>query len=208
MGIKIKLSLLFIFTLIINACLPRPEAELQRTQTSITLKGKIENSRGLPASRTAIYIEQSNSPEVLSAEDGSFYISLDAHKIAELRLQYGIKNKNIRLYFVQSDGLTESTMIPCINFFDLGVQDLGLVQLSVDRTVKGRVLAMSTPEGMLKPVKDARVKIGREEVLSNENGEFSTKIASNVSLPILIERTAYVQSQANWTYNSEDPCRD
>ncbi|HYX33123.1 MAG TPA: hypothetical protein VE954_08395 [Oligoflexus sp.] len=183
----------FLFSLwIVTGCLPQPSSDVQKARPELTIKGRILHSSESLSGRTAVYLEQNSAPEALSADDGSFDLTLDTERLAALRLQYGLQNSRLHLYFVPENADPESAVIDSINLESRGEMDLGNVLMQPNTTVTGRVVAYGAP------VPEARVRLGRQELITAEDGSFSADVPAQLSTPLLVEKRGFVQTKGTW----------
>ena len=190
----LRLSPMLFGFLLVTACLAHPTSESKKNSPSLLVKGRSQTSTGLPAGKTAIFIEQTPAPEVITADDGSFEFTLDAARLEQLRLLYGLQKTMLRLYFVNESDKTESAVITTLNIQDRGEINFAPIQLQPETLVTGRVLIGSSQE----VVKNARVKLGRKEVYTDADGKFSGFIPQFYTTPVMIEKKGFVQTLGVW----------
>lgn len=183
----------FLFSLLLTTgCLPQPESDVQKAKPELIIRGRVLHSSELFAGPTAIYVEQSAAPETLSAEDGSFVFTFDADRLDALRLQYGLQNPRVHLYFVSESANPESAVVDFINIKYRGEMDLGEVQLQTETPVSGRVVAYGSA------VPEARVLLGRKELFTAADGTFSATVPASMTTPLLVEKKGFVQTKGTW----------
>jgi hypothetical protein len=187
------MKLWFLFSLwLFTSCLPQPDSEVTKAQPELTVQG-----RALPATATlsgniGVYIELERMPEAITREDGSFAFTLDGDRLDALRLQYGLQDPRLHLYFVSESGFAESAVLDVLNIQSRGLMDLGDVLLQADTTVSGRVMAAGTP------IADAVVRLGRQAVLTAVDGTFSATVPEQLATPLLVEKRGFVQTKGTW----------
>jgi hypothetical protein len=183
----------FLFSLLLaSGCLPQPSSEMQKARPELLIQGRVLHSNEAFSGPTAIYVERSANPETFSAEDGSFSFSFDADRLELLRLKYGLNNQFLQLYFVSANGYPESAVKGMIDIKARGEMNLGEVQLGLESPIIGRVVAYGAG------VADARVLIGRQELITAADGTFTAMIPEQSSTPLVIEKSGFVQTNGNW----------
>ncbi|WP_141735288.1 carboxypeptidase-like regulatory domain-containing protein [Oligoflexus tunisiensis] len=183
----------FLFSLwLVTGCLPQPDSEVTKAQPELVVQGRAMPGLATLSGNIGVYIEQDRMPEAITREDGSFAFSLDGERLEALRLQYGLQDPRLHLYFVSESGFAESAVLDVLNIQSRGVMDLGDVVLQPDTTVNGRVVASGAP------VADARVRLGRQEVFTAVDGTFSATVPAQLSTPLLVEKRGFVQTKGTW----------
>ncbi len=190
----LRLSPMLFGCLLMTACLAHPTSESKKNPSSLLVKGRSLTSTGLAAGKTAIFIEQTPAPEAISADDGSFEFTLDAARLEQLRLQYGLQKTMLRLYLVNESDHTESAVITSLSSQDRGEVSFAPIQLQPETLVTGRVLIGKSQELVM----NARVKLGRKEVYTDADGTFSGFIPQFYTTPVLIEKKGFVQTLGVW----------
>jgi hypothetical protein len=189
----------FLFSLIyVTACLPQPRSDVQKAKAELQIQGRILHASETLGGSTAIYIEQEGAAEALSADDGSFDFALDADRLEDLRLRYGLQDTRLHLYFVSESGNPESAVLDVLNIKYRGIMDVGEVQLQVETTVNGRVVASGSP------IAEARVRLGRNEVLTAVDGSFSMNVPEGLATPLLVEKRGFVQTRGTWLPSGQE----
>jgi hypothetical protein len=183
----------FLFSLFcVTACLPQPKSDVQKAKAELIVQGRILHSSETLGGSTAVYIEQQPTAEAITADDGSFAFALDDERLDALRLQYGLQDSLLHLYFVSESGNSESAVLHVLNIQNRGEMNLGDIQLQEETAVAGRVVAYGSP------VADARVRLGRKEILTAADGSFSSTLPSRFATPLLIESKGFVQTRGTW----------
>ncbi len=183
----------FLFSLLsVTACLPQPKSDVQKAKAELVIQGRILHSSETLSGNTAIFIEQQPTPEAISAEDGSFAFALDQERLDALRLQYGLQDPLLHLYFLSENGNPESAVLNALNIQNRGSMNLGDIQLQAETTVSGRVVGFGTP------LAEARVRIGRKEIQTAADGTFSVALPSQMATPLLVEKKGFVQTRGTW----------
>lgn len=189
----------FLFSLFtLAACLPQPKSDVQKAKPELIIQGRILHSSEVLGGNTAIYIEQQATPEAISAEDGSFAFALDEERLDALRLQYGLQDSLLHLYFVSESGNPESAVLNVLNIKYRGEMNLGDVQLQTETIVNGRVVAYGTP------IPEARVRLGRKEIQTAADGSFSLALPSRTATPLLVEKKGFVQTRGTWLPSGQE----
>jgi hypothetical protein len=189
----------FLFSLLyVTACLPQPRSDVQKARPELQIQGRILHASETLGGSTAIYIEQEAQAEAISAEDGSFAFALDEDRLESLRLQYGLQDARLHLYFVSENGNPESAVLNVMNIKYRGTMDLGEVQLQAETTVNGRVMASGAP------ISEARVRLGRNEVQTAGDGSFSMSVPEGMTTPLLVEKRGFVQTRGTWLPSGQE----
>jgi hypothetical protein len=192
----LNLSSLIFINLLGTGCLPHPESTVQKASPLLAIKGRVQHNND-NAGPTAIYIEQTPTPETLSAEDGSFAFAFDADRLEAMRLQYGLQDDTLHLYFISDSKNRESAVVSKVSLQYRGEMDLGTVAMQAETEVRGRVIAQG------RPIADARVRLGRKEVFTDAEGNFSSTLPMASVTPILVEKSGFVQTKGLWSTSSE-----
>lgn len=187
-----KLVLFFVLMLG-TSCLPHPSTDIQKATPELLIRGQVVPSSAAITGRTLIFIETAADPEILAAEDGSFEFTLAESRFESLRWQFGWQNRSLRLYFVSENGAAESALVAAIDTEARGIMDLGVIQMQPEVAITGRVI------GNGGPLAEARVRIGRKELLTDGEGLFTTSAPLTISTPLLIEKAGFVQTKGSWT---------
>lgn len=183
----------FLFSLLcITACLPQPKSDVQKAKPELLIQGRILHSSESLSGSTAIFIEQEEAAEAISAEDGSFALTLDEDRLEALRLRYGLQDSRLHLYFMSESGNPESTVLNVLNIQNRGAMDLGDIQLQGEVPVAGRIVAQGIPAA------DARVRLGRKEIQTAADGTFALTLPSQSATPLLVEKKGFVQTRGTW----------
>jgi hypothetical protein len=183
----------FLFSLLyITACLPQPKSDVQKAKAELVIQGRVLHSSASLSGNTAIFIEQEPVAEAISAEDGSFALTLDEDRLEALRLQYGLQDALLHLYFMSENGSPESAVLNVLNIQNRGAMNLGDVQLQAEVPVEGRIVAQGMPVG------DARVRLGRKEIQTAADGTFTLTLPLQSTTPLLVEKKGFVQTRGTW----------
>lgn len=183
----------FLFSLLcITACLPQPKSDVQKAKAELLIQGRILHSSASLSGNTAIFIEQEPVAEAISAEDGSFALTLDEDRLEALRLQYGLQDALLHVYFISENGNPESAVLNVLNIKNRGAMNLGDIQLQTEVPVEGRIVAQGTPAA------DARVRLGRKEIQTAADGTFSLTLPAQSATPLLVEKRGFVQTRGTW----------
>jgi hypothetical protein len=183
----------FLFSLLcITACLPQPKSDVQKAKPELLIQGRILHSSASLNGNTAIFIEQEPTAEAISAEDGSFALTLDEDRLEVLRLQYGLQDARLHLYFMSENGNPESAVLNVLNIQNRGAMNLGDIQLQAEIPVTGRIVAQGSPTA------DARVRLGRKEIVTAADGTFAVALPSQSATPLLVEKKGFVQTRGTW----------
>jgi hypothetical protein len=183
----------FLFSLLcITACLPQPKSDVQKAKAELMIQGRVLHSSASLSGNTAIFIEQEPVAEAISAEDGSFALTLDEDRLEALRLQYGLQDARLHLYFISENGNPEAAVLNVLNIQNRGAMNLGDVQLQAEVPVTGRVVA----QGM--PAADARVRVGRKDIQTAADGTFSLTLPAQTATPLVVEKKGFVQTRGTW----------
>ncbi|HET9241241.1 MAG TPA: hypothetical protein VFO10_28510 [Oligoflexus sp.] len=183
----------FLFSLLcITACLPQPKSDVQKAKAELLIEGRVLHSSELLSGSTAIFIEQEPVAEAISADDGSFALTLDEDRLEALRLQYGLQDALLHLYFISENGNPESAVLNVLNIKNRGAMNLGDIQLQTEVPVEGRIVAQGTPAA------DARVRLGRKEIQTAADGTFSLTLPAQSATPLLVEKRGFVQTRGTW----------
>jgi hypothetical protein len=188
----------FLFSLLyITACLPQPKSDVQKAKAELLIQGRILHSSASSSGNTAIFIEQEPMAEAISAEDGSFALTLDEDRLETLRLQYGLQDMLLHLYFMSESGNPESAVLNVLNIQNRGAMNIGDVQLQAEVPVEGRILAQGSPAA------DARVRLGRKEIQTAADGTFTLTLPAQLATPLLVEKKGFVQTRGTWLPNNQ-----
>lgn len=183
----------FLFSLLcVTACLPQPKSDVQKARPELLIQGRILHSSATLSGNTAIFIEQEPVADAISAEDGSFAMTLDEDRLEALRLQYGLQDARLHLYFMSENGNPESAVLNVLNIQNRGAMNLGDVQLQAEVPVTGRIVAQGVPAS------DARVRLGRREIQAAADGTFSLTLPAQSATPLLVEKKGFVQTRGTW----------
>jgi len=165
---------------------------VQKAKPELLIQGRILHSSATLSGNTAIFIEQEPIAESITAEDGSFALTLDEDRLKALRLQYGLQDSLLHLYFTSEIGNPESAVLNVLNIQNRGVMDLGDVQLYAEVPVEGRAMAQGVPAD------DARIRLGRKEIQTAADGSFSLTLPAQSATPLLVEKKGFVQTRGTW----------
>lgn len=183
----------FLFSLLcMTACLPQPKSDVQKAEPELLIQGRILHSSAALSGNTAIFIEQEPVADAISAEDGSFTLILEEGRIEALRLQYGLQDPRLHLYFMSENGNPESAVLNVLNIQNRGSMNLGDVQLQAEVPVTGRIVAQGIPAA------DARVRLGRKDIQTAADGTFTLTLPSQSATPLLVEKKGFVQIRGTW----------
>lgn len=169
------------------ACVPGASPDVQSQSTSVTMIGTFASSGG----GTDIYFGNIEAPIARTQDRGSFRIEIPRALIE--------KESDRRLYFYSDLGEAGASVE--ITEFEAGPKSLETVRLSPTLAFSGSVLTME--DGVLVPVKDAEVRVGRASVLSDAAGRYTITAPQNASLPVEVKKNGFVITRAQWQTTGE-----
>jgi|GEM_PF-5875898 hypothetical protein len=189
-----------------QACLNNPESTVETQEFPLEIAGRTEDPSGAPLAEVMVYVEQESAPEGVSDAEGRFSFSWDEQRLETLRLRYN--PGRLRLYFVKGGTTGFGAVYDRINPIQIGTLDMGVIRLQPDLTMSGFVFATRPLETAPTPVVGAKVRVGRQEVLTDASGRYSTRAPSEQVLPVVIEKAGYVQTRSTWEVRSAPESRN
>ena len=176
----------------LTACLRGTRADIQNQSTNVILVGSFSGGSG----PTEIFFGQKREPLVTTTNAGSFQVEVPRALIET--------SVDRRLYFCSSSG--EAAATPSISDFESGEKQLDPVVLKPQLPMIGTVSGVMS--GVTTPVADAEILVGRNYAKTDADGKFSVLAPSLSELPVVIQKTGFVQTRGLWAVSSVSEVRE